>query len=38
MPFASIVHDRLLTAIAQGLDHKDWIAIYEVTRQAAGLR
>jgi len=38
LPLASIVRDRLLTAIAQGLEHKDWSAIYEVTRQAAGLR
>lgn len=38
LPFASIVRDRLLTAIAQGLEHKDWSAIYEVARQAAGLR
>ncbi|WP_423950094.1 hypothetical protein [Candidatus Binatus sp.] len=38
LPFASIVRDRLLTAIAQGLEHKDWSAMYEVARQAAGLR
>jgi 3-hydroxyisobutyrate dehydrogenase-like beta-hydroxyacid dehydrogenase len=38
LPFASVVRDRLLTAIAQGLEHKDWSAICEVARQAAGLR
>jgi len=38
LPFASLVRDRLLTAAANGLEHKDWSAIYEVSRQAAGLR
>lgn len=38
LPIASIVRDRLLTAIAQGLEQKDWSATYEVTRQSAGLK
>jgi len=38
LPMASVVRDRLITAAAHGLGHKDWSAIYEVTRLAAGLR
>jgi 3-hydroxyisobutyrate dehydrogenase-like beta-hydroxyacid dehydrogenase len=37
-PYASIVRDKLLAAIAHGLGNKDWSAFYEVTRLNAGLR
>jgi 3-hydroxyisobutyrate dehydrogenase-like beta-hydroxyacid dehydrogenase len=38
LPCASVVRDKLLSAIANGLEHKDWSAIYEITRMNAGLR
>lgn len=38
LPVANIVRDRLLTAAAHGLGQKDWGAMYEATRLAAGLR
>ena len=38
LPFASVVRDKLLAASANGLDGKDWSAIYEITRVNAGLR
>lgn len=38
LPYASIVRDKLLAAIANGLEHKDWSAIYEITRMNAGLK
>jgi 3-hydroxyisobutyrate dehydrogenase-like beta-hydroxyacid dehydrogenase len=37
LPFASIVRDRVLTALAHGLGAKDCSAVYEVTRMYAGL-
>jgi 3-hydroxyisobutyrate dehydrogenase-like beta-hydroxyacid dehydrogenase len=37
-PFASVVRDKLLAAIAQGMGDRDWSAFSEVTRQNAGLR
>lgn len=38
LPVANIVRDRLLTAAAHGFGQKDWGAMYEATRLAAGLR
>jgi 3-hydroxyisobutyrate dehydrogenase-like beta-hydroxyacid dehydrogenase len=37
LPYASIIRDRLLTAIADGKGHQDWCVIAEVARQQAGL-
>jgi 3-hydroxyisobutyrate dehydrogenase-like beta-hydroxyacid dehydrogenase len=38
MPIASLVHDRFLTALAQGLGESDWAAIARISYQEAGLR
>jgi len=38
LPFASLVRDKLLTAVAHGLGAKDCSAVYEITRMNAGLR
>ncbi len=38
LPYASVVRDKLLAAIAHGLEHKDWSAMYEITRMNAGLK
>jgi 3-hydroxyisobutyrate dehydrogenase-like beta-hydroxyacid dehydrogenase len=37
LPFANIVHDKVLTALARGLGAKDCSAVYEITRMCAGL-
>ena len=37
LPFASVVRDKLLTAIGNGMGDRDWSGIYEVTRRQAGL-
>ncbi len=37
MPMASLIHDRFLTAMAQGLSNEDWSAIARVSRRNAGL-
>jgi 3-hydroxyisobutyrate dehydrogenase-like beta-hydroxyacid dehydrogenase len=37
MPFASVVRDRILTAIAQGGSDDDWSALAEVAARSAGL-
>src|SRR5215470_15934103 len=37
MPMASLVHDRFLAAIAQGLSESDWSAIAKVSYRNAGL-
>jgi 3-hydroxyisobutyrate dehydrogenase-like beta-hydroxyacid dehydrogenase len=37
LPYASTVRDKLLAAVAHGMEHKDWSAIYEITRMNAGL-
>lgn len=37
MPFASVLRDRYLTAIANGRGEADWAAIAEVAAKAAGL-
>lgn len=38
LPNADSVSTKFLTALANGMEGKDWSAIYEVTRQNAGLR
>jgi 3-hydroxyisobutyrate dehydrogenase-like beta-hydroxyacid dehydrogenase len=38
LPYASTVRDKLLAAVAHGMEHKDWSAIYEITRMNAGLQ
>ena len=37
MPMASLIHDRFITAIAQGLSEADWSAIASVSFREAGL-
>ena len=37
MPYANIVRDKLLAAVAHGMEEHDWSGIYEITRQQAGL-
>jgi 3-hydroxyisobutyrate dehydrogenase-like beta-hydroxyacid dehydrogenase len=37
MPLASLVHDRFVTALAQGLTNVDWSAIARLSFQNAGL-
>jgi len=37
MPMASLIHDRFLGAIAQGLSESDWSAIAKVSYRNAGL-
>ena len=38
MPMASLVYDRFVTALAQGLGESDWAAIARISYQNAGLR
>jgi 3-hydroxyisobutyrate dehydrogenase-like beta-hydroxyacid dehydrogenase len=38
MPMASLVHDRFVTALAQGLGESDWAGIARLSYQNAGLR
>jgi 3-hydroxyisobutyrate dehydrogenase-like beta-hydroxyacid dehydrogenase len=38
MPMASLVHDRFVTALAQGLGEADWSSIARISYQNAGLR
>ena len=38
MPMASLVHDRFLTALAQGLSESDWAGIARISYLEAGLR
>ncbi len=38
MPMASLVHDRFVAALAQGLGESDWAAIARVSYENAGLR
>jgi 3-hydroxyisobutyrate dehydrogenase-like beta-hydroxyacid dehydrogenase len=38
MPMASLVHDRFVTALAQGWGEADWAAIARLSYQNAGLR
>jgi 3-hydroxyisobutyrate dehydrogenase-like beta-hydroxyacid dehydrogenase len=37
LPLASLVHDRFITAIAQGLGNYDWSAIARLSFESAGL-
>ena len=37
MPMASLIHDRFVAALAQGLDEADWSAIAQVAYHDAGL-
>ncbi|HEV2729033.1 MAG TPA: NAD(P)-dependent oxidoreductase [Terriglobales bacterium] len=37
MPMASLIHDRFLAAIAQGLDNGDWSEIARISFRSAGL-
>jgi 3-hydroxyisobutyrate dehydrogenase-like beta-hydroxyacid dehydrogenase len=37
LPYANVFRDKLLMAIAHGLQERDWSAVYEVTRRQAGL-
>lgn len=37
LPYASIIREKFLAAIARGMGGKDWSAICEVTRMNAGL-
>jgi 3-hydroxyisobutyrate dehydrogenase-like beta-hydroxyacid dehydrogenase len=37
LPFASLIRDRFVTAIAQGLEEADWSAIAQISFQEAGL-
>jgi 3-hydroxyisobutyrate dehydrogenase-like beta-hydroxyacid dehydrogenase len=38
IPMASLVHDRFVAALAQGLGEADWAAIARISYQNAGLR
>jgi 3-hydroxyisobutyrate dehydrogenase-like beta-hydroxyacid dehydrogenase len=38
MPMASLVHDRFVAALAQGLEESDWAAIARISYKDAGLR
>lgn len=38
MPMASLVHDRFVAALAQGLGESDWAAIARISYENAGLR
>lgn len=38
LPYASTVRDKLLAAVAHGMERKDWSSIYEITRMMAGLK
>ena len=37
LPFASLIRDRLLTALARGRDSWDWSGLASVAREDAGL-
>ncbi|HJV67495.1 MAG TPA: NAD(P)-dependent oxidoreductase [Geomonas sp.] len=37
MPMASLVHDRFLAALAQGMEEADWSAIARLSSRSAGL-
>jgi 3-hydroxyisobutyrate dehydrogenase-like beta-hydroxyacid dehydrogenase len=37
LPYASVVREKFLAAIAHGMGDRDWAAIYEITRMNAGL-
>jgi 3-hydroxyisobutyrate dehydrogenase-like beta-hydroxyacid dehydrogenase len=35
--YGSVIREKLITALAHGMDYRDWSAIYEITRMNAGL-
>ncbi len=37
LPYASVIREKMLAAIAHGMGEKDWSATYEITRMNAGL-
>lgn len=37
LPYASIIRDKLLAALAHGMADRDWSATYDITRMNAGL-
>jgi 3-hydroxyisobutyrate dehydrogenase-like beta-hydroxyacid dehydrogenase len=37
MPVASVIHDHLLSGVAQGMSEKDWAAVSQVIAKNAGL-
>lgn len=37
MPFASVVHDQMLEALATGKVHQDWAALAAIAARPAGL-
>lgn len=37
LKYGSLIRDKLITALARGMDELDWSAIYEITRSEAGL-
>ena len=38
LKFGDVIKDKFLTALAHGMERKDWSAIYEITRMEAGLK
>jgi 3-hydroxyisobutyrate dehydrogenase-like beta-hydroxyacid dehydrogenase len=38
LPFANVLRDKALTAVAHGLGAKDVSVVYEITRMTAGLK
>ena len=38
LPYANTIRDKFLAAIANDLEKKDWISIYEITRMACGTK
>jgi 3-hydroxyisobutyrate dehydrogenase-like beta-hydroxyacid dehydrogenase len=38
LPFANVLRDKALTAVAHGLGAKDVSVVYEITRMSAGLK
>lgn len=37
LKYGSLIQDKLITALARGMDELDWSSIYEITRSEAGL-
>jgi len=38
LSYANIIRDKLMTALAYGMDQKDWSSIYEISRMNANLK
>jgi 3-hydroxyisobutyrate dehydrogenase-like beta-hydroxyacid dehydrogenase len=38
LPYAGVIREKFLSAIAHGMGQRDWSAIYEITRMNAGLK